>query len=493
MTITKESIPIEVSRVTSTLKHAGFEAYLVGGCVRDTLLGRTPKDWDITTNATPEQIQALFGEDETFYENDFGTVGVKIAQEAGGDLDGIVEVTPYRTESTYSDARRPDVVHFADTLSEDLKRRDFTINALAYDPTTGELVDEYDGQADLARKSLRAVGDAHERFAEDALRMLRAVRFTAELGFSIEGETMMAIANNAALLEKISHERIRDELTRMILSPEPAMALALCEQLSLLQHIIPELREGLKVEQGKKAHAYDVFEHLLRSLQHAADKELSLEERLAALLHDIAKPRTRRKKGGGYTFYGHEVVGARMSKEILKRLRFSKEVTDKVVRLVRWHMFFSDPSVITLSAVRRMIVNVGEDSIQDLLRVRMCDRIGSGRPKEQPFRFRQYQAMVDEALRDPISVGMLKIDGRYLIQELGEQPGPRIGWVLSALLEDVLDDPSKNTIEHLAERAQELLQLDNSALQALGKSGRDKQAEAEAEEIQKIHTEHNVN
>lgn len=492
MTISPNSIPSEVLRVTATLAAGGFDAYLVGGCVRDLLLGRTPKDWDVTTNATPEQIQALFGEDETFYENNFGTVGVKVALQEGGDADGIVEVTPYRTEGAYSDARRPDNVHFAEHLSDDLKRRDFTINALAYNPTTSELVDAYEGQSDLARKNIRAVGEPQDRFAEDALRMLRAVRLAAELGFSIENETMMAIAHNAPLLEKISRERIRDEFTKMIMSPEPSVALAVCEQLGMLTYITPELREGIKIEQGKKAHAYDVFEHLLRALQHAADKGLSLEGRLGALLHDVAKPRTRRKAGETYTFYGHEVVGARMTTELLTRLHFSNDAIEKVTRLVRWHMFFSDPEVVTLSAVRRMITNVGEDSIQDLLRVRMCDRIGSGRPKEQPFRFRKYQAMVDEALRDPISVGMLKLDGNNLIKDFGEEPGPRIGWVLSALLEDVLDDPSNNTEEYLSTKAQELLKLDNEALRTLGKSGAERRDEAEAEEVKKIHDAHHV-
>lgn len=485
-------IPKEVTRVTNTLRNAGFESFLVGGCVRDMLLGRKPKDWDITTNATPEEIQSCFGEDETFYENTFGTVGVKVKAEREGDEDGIVEVTPYRTEGKYSDARRPDEVRFAEKLSDDLQRRDFTVNAIAYDPHTQKFVDLYGGKDDLTRKSLRAVGVPHDRFSEDALRMLRAIRLSAELGFSIEGETMAAIAHNAPLLERISQERIRDEFSKMILSREPAMAIALAEQLGLLAYILPELREGIGVEQGKKAHAYDVFEHLLRSLQHAADKDLSLEERLAALLHDIAKPCTRRKSGMSYTFYGHEVVGARMTKTILMRMRYPKEVVDTVERLVRWHMFFSDPDIVTLSAVRRMITNVGEDHIQDLLRVRMCDRIGSGRPKEQPFRFRKYQAMVDEALRDPISVRMLKIDGTALMQELGEAPGPRIGWVLHALLEDVLDDPTKNTHEYLRIRAQELLSLQDTELRSYGERGVEKRKDAEAAEIRKIHEEHDV-
>ncbi len=496
--INQSNIPTEVTRVTNTLEEGGFEAYLVGGCVRDILLGRVPKDWDVTTDAKPEQIQALFDEDETFYENTFGTVGVKVEQgsEDFADEDGIIEVTPYRTEGKYTDARRPDEVQFSDSLSDDLKRRDFTINAIAYRQVTDELVDEYGGQADLENKVLKAVGDANTRFSEDALRMMRALRLSAQLDFAIDGETMVAIASNSALLEKVSHERIRDEFTKIIMSDTPSIALGLAEQLGMLQYIVPELREGIGCEQGKKAHAYHVFEHNLRALQHAADKGLTLEERLGSLFHDVGKPHSRRKKQGtnaGYTFYGHEVVGARMVKEIMSRLKYSKSTSEQVEKLVRWHMFFSDPDVVTLSAVRRMITNVGQGSIQDLLRVRMCDRIGSGRPKEQPFRFRKYQAMVDEALRDPVSVGMLKIDGGYIMQTFSEKPGPRIGWVLHALLEDVLDDTANNTEEYLRQRTEDLLKLSDQDLKALGKSGAQKQKEADDAEVKELHKKHHVN
>ncbi len=497
--IDKNNIPKEVTRVTETLEGAGFEAHLVGGCVRDILMDRSPKDWDVTTNATPEQIQEVFGETETFYENNFGTVGVKVTSKTSvgdtvlfTDEDGIVEVTPYRTEGVYSDSRRPDEVRFSDSLHDDLQRRDFTVNAIAYRVATDELVDNYNGKTDLANQTLRAVGDANTRFGEDALRMMRALRLSAQLNFTIDSDTMVAIANNAKLLKKVSHERIRDEFTKTIMSSTPATALGLAEQLQMLQYIIPELRDGIGCEQGKKAHKYDVFEHNLRALQHAADKGLSLEERLASLFHDIGKPYSRRKKGGGYTFYGHEVVGARMVKEIMARLKYPKDISKKVENLVRWHMFFSDPDVVTLSAVRRMITNVGEDSIQNLLRVRMCDRIGSGRPKEQPFRLRKYTAMVDEALRDPISVSMLKIDGNYLIKELHVSPGPRIGWVLHALLKDVLDSAKNNTEDYLSKRAAELLKLNDEELKALGKSGAEKQKEADDAEIAKLHTKHNV-
>jgi poly(A) polymerase/tRNA nucleotidyltransferase (CCA-adding enzyme) len=230
----------------------------------------------------------------------------------------------------------------------------------------------------------------------------------------------------------------------------------------------------------------------MHSLQHAANKDLTLAERLAALLHDIGKPRSRRKKGSGYTFYGHEVIGARMVREIMKNLHFSKDTSEAVEKLVRWHMFFSDPDQISLSAVRRMIVNVGKDRIQYLLNIRMCDRIGSGRPKEQPFRLRKYTAMVDEAMRDPISVNMLKVDGNMLINELHEKPGPRIGWILHALLEDVLDDTAKNTKEYLINKAKDLIKLNNAKLQQLGKSGAEKRMEVDEVEIAKLHAKHKI-
>ncbi len=486
----KSIIPEEVLDVTMAIESGGYEAYLVGGCVRDILLGNTPKDWDITTNATPEQIQALFNEDKTFYENNFGTVGVKTESE--NTATEILEVTPYRTEGAYTDSRRPDSIEFSNSLHDDLKRRDFTINAIAYRVVTDELVDDYNGLSDLDNKVLKAVGDANTRFNEDALRMMRALRLSAQLDFAIDGETMAAIANNAKLLERVSHERIRDELTKTILSNTPATALGLAEQLQMLQYLLPELREGIGCEQGKRAHAYDVFEHLLRALQHAADKGLGLEERLASLFHDIGKPKSRRKKGDGYTFYGHEVVGGRMVRQIMTRLKYPNDVAKDVENLVRWHMFFSDPDVVTLSAVRRMINNVGQESIQKLLNVRMCDRIGSGRPKEQPFRFRKYQSMVEEALRDPITVGMLKIDGSHIMEKFNEEPGPRIGWLLHALLEDVLDDTDNNTEEYLNKRAEELLKLDDQDLRELGKSGVEKQKEADDKAIAKLRAKHHV-
>jgi poly(A) polymerase/tRNA nucleotidyltransferase (CCA-adding enzyme) len=477
-------IPEEVLRVTKALEDGKYEAYLVGGCVRDLITGKSPKDWDITTNATPEEIQGLFT--DTYYNNEFGTVGVVIEDTQDPTLK-VVEVTPYRTETTYSDARHPDAVAFSDKVEHDLERRDFTVNAIAYRPSKGELIDLFGGSDDLEKKVLRAVGKAEDRFREDGLRIMRAIRLSAELGFSIEPETEAAIRETAPVLDKIAAERIRDELVKLVMSPRPMEGLLVAQRLHILPHILPELEAAVGVDQNQ-AHSYDVFEHTVRTLQHAADKNFPLQVRLAALLHDLGKPPARRKHAekDDWTFHGHEVVSARIAKKVLSRLRFSKHLIDEVSTLVRWHMFFSDPEKITLSAVRRMISNVGKDSIWDLMNLRACDRIGTGRPKEHPYRFRKYKSMIEEALRDPISVKMLKIDGTSMMKLTGEAPGPKIGFVLHALLEEVLDDPKRNTESYLETRARELLALPEEALKKLGEAGKEKRDEAEEGELKEI-------
>ena len=489
MKIANTDIPLVVRSTAEVLESAGFEAYLVGGCVRDLMCGATPKDWDLTTNAHPDEIQALFP--EHYANNDFGTVGVKTEDE--DERLKIIEVTPYRSESGYSDLRRPDTVTFGVSLDEDLSRRDFTVNALAYRIKTDTLVDHFDGQADLKAKRLRTVGDAHERFNEDALRMMRAVRLAAELGFVIDTATMTAITENSLLLKRISIERVAAEFLRIINSKEPMQGIVFLQKLGLLEHFIPELNEGLGCEQGG-IHTYDVFEHNLRTLQAAADKDFPEHVRLAALFHDIGKPATRRTGGKNkhYTFFGHEVVGARMTKSILERMKFPRETIDTVVNLVRWHMFFSDPAEITLSAVRRTITRIGEDHIEDLLNLRVCDRIGTGRPKEQPFRFRKYKAMVDEALRDPISVKMLKVNGDRIMELTGEKPGKKLGYVLHALLEEALEDSLKNNVDYMEARALELLKLPEEELIELAEAGKEKQAKEEAAALRDIAREHNV-
>ncbi len=484
------SIPTEVAFVTKTLEDGGFEAFLVGGCVRDLILNKTPKDWDVTTNATPDQIISLFT--KTFYENQFGTVGV-VNEETEDATLKVVEVTPYRLEGEYSDNRHPDNVVFSQKIEDDLKRRDFTMNSLAYSVSKKEIIDLYNGQKDIKDKLVRTVGEAEHRFKEDGLRILRAIRLSTELEFEISLETEKAIIENSNLLENISKERIRDEFSKIVMSKNPLRGLVTMQKLGVLRYVVPELEEAMGVEQGG-IHTYDVWEHLLRSLQHSADKEYNLDIRLSALFHDISKPESRR--GGGknkqWTFYGHEVLGARKTKKILTNLKFSTKIIEKVVSMIRWHMFFSDTEQISLSAVRRMIVNVGRENIWDLMNLRICDRIGTGRPKEDPYRLRKYHSMIEEALRDPISVGMLKIDGKKIMEITKITPGPKIGFVLHALLEEVLEDPTKNTEEYLENKAKKLMQLPENELKALGEEGKMSKEEADEEEIKKIRSTHRV-
>lgn len=481
----KDTVTASAMGVITHLQSNGFEAYLVGGCVRDVLIGRKPKDWDVTTNAIPEEIIKIF--EKTFYENNYGTVGVETK---GGD---IIEVTPYREESGYSDSRRPDMVTFSKTIQDDLKRRDFTINAIAYNPTNDTFVDLFEGIKDIKDKTIRAVGEAKDRFTEDGLRILRAVRFAAELGFMINKDTEKALIDSHETLEKIAKERIRDEFNKIIMSDNPMVGVFMCNKLGILKYISAELEEGVGIEQNQ-AHSFTVFEHLLRSLQHAADKNYSLEVRIAALFHDVGKPRSRRysKEKGDYTFYGHEVIGAEMSKNILERLHYPKKTIELVYKFVRWHMFFSDTEQISLSAVRRMVANVGKEHIWDLMNLRICDRIGTGRPKEDPYRLRKYHSMIEQVLTDPISVSMLKIDGNDLINRLHVEPGPKIGLILNALLEEVIEDPTKNDTETLLNIASSLNNESREDLIYKANKGRELRNKKEKEMLQEINRRHRV-
>lgn len=486
-------IPGEIVNIVETLEKGGFQAYLVGGCVRDLFLGRNPKDWDITTNAKPEQIQGLF--EKTVYENVYGTV-VVINEKTEDMALRNVEVTPYRLESGYSDRRHPDHIKFSDKIEDDLKRRDFTVNAMAVSLSEGaikDIIDFYGGFTAIKDKTIQTVGDPTDRFNEDALRMIRAIRFAVELGFKIEGDTISAIKSLSAAIKDVSAERIRDEFVKIVLSPSPMQGLELLHETGLLSRFIPELEAGIGVEQNQ-AHAFTVWEHLLRSLQHAADSNWGLEIRLSALFHDIAKPQTKSvsRVTGQPTFYGHEVVGSRETRKILTRLKFSRATIEKVTKLVRWHMFFADTEAITLSAVRRMIVNVGKENIWDLMNVRICDRIGTGRPKADPYRLRMYKSMVEEALHDPVSVTMLNIDGKK-IMDVGKIPaGPKVGLVLNSLMEEVLEDPKLNTAEYLEKRTLELLKLSEIELKKLADSGKQKKEEAEEKNIKDIRKKHRV-
>ncbi len=440
----------EVRAILKVLEDNGHRAYAVGGCVRDLLMGRPPTDWDVTTDASPERLQELFP--DSFYDNAFGTVTVKTRSD--DPVVWTVQVTPFRTEGVYSDKRHPDTVTFAKTLEEDLSRRDFTINAMALD-LAGTLTDPYGGRADLDAKLVRAVGEAHERFDEDALRMMRAVRFAAQLGFAIEDKTLQAITEQSAGLAQISAERVRDEFTKIIDAPGAVTGVQLLEDVGLLEYIVPELREGIGVSQNLH-HVYSVWEHNLRTLRYTVEQGYSFPVRMAALLHDVAKPRTKRGEGTHATFYAHDAVGARMVRVIMDRLHYPHEISDRVVRLVRYHMFYYNVGEVTASSVRRLLANIGPENVEDLLKVREGDRIGSGTPKAVPYKLRHLKYMIEKVSHDPISVKMLCVNGTDLMTELHLEPGPKFGLILNTLLAEVLDNPALNERDLLLARAREL-------------------------------------
>jgi putative nucleotidyltransferase with HDIG domain len=482
-------IPECVSQVTQKLEEAGFEAFLVGGCVRDHLMGVIPKDYDVTTSATPTEIIALFGEDQTFYDNPFGTVGIKTESEDSSLK--IIEVTPYRLESDYSDNRHPDSVTFSQKIEDDLSRRDFTINALAYSPSQRQLIDLYDGIKDIEEKRIKTVGNPDSRFKEDALRLMRAIRFAAQLNFVIEKDTFSSIYVNRETLKYVSRERIKDEFSKVLMTKNPSTGIFLLLQSGLLEYISKDLVNSVGVSQNKQAHLYDVFEHLVRSMQYGADQDFSFEIRLAALFHDIAKPHTKRTNNGKTTFFGHEVVGERVTRVTLDSLKFSRETIDYVCLLIRWHMFFSDPDQITLTAVRRMLARVGETSMWDLIKLRQCDRIGSGRPNANPYRLRKYVSMVEEALKDPVSLKMLKVDG-VLLMKHGFAPGKQLGNVLYVLFDEVLEDPVKNTEEYLVTRATQLQSLSEKEIALMAQKGKDALKKENDEQVADIRKKYKV-
>ncbi|MCD6429206.1 HD domain-containing protein [bacterium] len=487
-------IPKEIIKIIEKLKKNGFQAYIVGGCVRDLLLARQsldeggrkakPKDWDIATNAKPEQVAKIFP--KHYIDNKFGTV--KVLTKSKDPSLREIEITTFRIEERYTDKRHPDQVKWAKTIEQDLARRDFTINAMALKIKNEklkiknlsfsldqdlELIDPFLGQEDLINKVIRAVGDPDERFQEDALRLMRAIRFATTLNFKIEPKTYKAIKRNAGLLEFISKERIRDELMKIIMSKNAAKGIDLLRETGLLKYIIPELLEGYKVGQNKH-HIYDVYEHSLRSLDFAAKKGFNKYVRLAALLHDIGKPRTKRGEGPDSTFYGHEVVGARMTAQILNRLRFSKKDIEKIVKLVRYHLFYYNVGEVTESSVRRLLRKVGKENIEELVQLRMADRIGSGCPKALPYRLRHFLYVVEKVSQDPIDTRMLKIDGNKIMEILNIEPGPKIGQILDILLSEVLEDPDKNNGQYLEKRTKELGQLSDKELTELTEMARNR-------------------
>lgn len=482
-------IPREVQFIIKKLKKSGFEAYIVGGCVRDVLRNAESEDWDVATNAKPKETQEIFP--NSFYENKFLTVTVKT--ESKNPRLKEIEITTFRKEAKYTDKRHPDKVKFAKTIEEDLSRRDFTVNAMALQLTTNNkqlttIIDPFGGQEDLKSKIIRAVGEPKERFSEDALRLLRAVRFATTLGknWQIEPKTSRAIKENAPWIRAISKERVKEELEKITMSPQAYEGFLLLHKTNLLEYIIPELEKGVGITQNKH-HIYTIFQHSLLSLQYAARYNLSLAVRLASLFHDIAKPQTKRGKGPDATFYNHDVVGARIAMGILSRLKFPKKLIEKVGILIRHHMFYYDPGVVTESSIRRLLRKVGRENIKELVHLRIADRKGSGVPKARPYRLRHFEYIVSKVSRHPLSVEMLKVNGYEVMRILNIASGPRVGLVLNALLSEVLDDPRKNNKKFLEKRVLEFGKLSDKELRELGREVEEKKEEIELEEKRKFH------
>ena len=491
-------IPIYVQNIITELEQAGFEAYIVGGCVRDLLMNKQPKDWDITTNAKPEEILKVFPEGK--YENVFGTIVVPIKNKQG-ETENAVEVTTYRSEQGYSDRRHPDKIVFEDSLEKDLSRRDFTVNALAMSLTPPspsparasrergakndnnfEIIDLFGGQKDIKKKIIRAVGEPVDRFKEDALRMMRAIRLACELNFDIEPKTERAIRKMAGGIKFIAKERIRDELVKILQSDRSYNGIMWLHNLKLLQYIIPELERGIGVSQCKH-HIYSVFKHSVLSLKHCPSKDWRV--RLAALMHDIAKPQTKRFIGGDATFYNHDIVGAKITKKIMRRLRFANEDIDKVTILIRNHMFYYNVGDVTASSVRRLIKKVGEENLKDLIDLRIADRLGSGVPKAKPYKLRHLEYMMKKVRKDPLSVKMLKINGDELMELLKIKPGIKIGAILDVLLSEVVEDPKLNNKKYLDKRSCELNELDLKELRVKAREKIDERKMEDDEELKK--------
>lgn len=488
-------IPEHIMRVTHTLKQNGHAAFIVGGAVRDALMGRTPKDWDVTTDATPDEVERLFGDRAIPTGKRFGTITVVAAQTEHAAKGGMpdmalrvsgapiadghpigapaeppglaglaglaappggeqavwksVEVTTFRADGVYSDGRRPDSVTFSHDILDDLARRDFTINAMAYDPFKHRLVDPYGGTRDIARRRIASVGDPGERFREDALRMLRGIRLASELGFDVAPEVMRAIAANRDLIVNVSWERIRDELTRVLLSERPAKGIDLAREAGLLQHILPELVPSIGMKQGE-LHTRTVFEHALAAAEHI---EAALGLRLAALLHDSGKPRTLSyDEAGNIRFPNHHEVGAQLAREALTRLRYPKEFIERVSLLVKMHMFYYDPSMPD-KAVRRLVAKFGADFFADLAKLREADRFATGTLVGVGQNMSLFMERLEKVMSEGVALDIrdLAVNGKDVMEILGVPEGPEVGRVLHSLLDRVLEDPELNTRENLIE------------------------------------------
>ena len=445
----------ELVNILQAIVKAGFEVAIVGGAVRDFLAKKDISDWDFTTNARPEEILKLIK--GSFYNNRFGTVGVVLQSQKL-----TIQITTYRTEEKYTDKRHPDVIVWGKTLEEDLSRRDFTINAMALRIENGKLkvekdnlVDPFDGQKDLRNKLVRAVGDPDKRFREDALRLLRATRFATTLGFKIEDKTAAAIKKNAKLLSKISGERIRDELFKILGSENAADGILLARDLGLLQIILPELNECFTVEQKspQRHHIYDVGTHCVMSLRNCPSKDTIT--RLATLLHDTGKAKVAAvTEEGVRTFHNHELVSSRQALQIAKRLHLTNTQREKLFKLVRWHQFSVNENQ-TDKALRRFIRNIGIENIEDMMDLRIGDRLGGGLQQPESWRLKLFRKRLKDVMKKPFTVADIKVDGHDVMKILNIKPGPKVGEVLKMLFEQVADDPKKNNRDYLQKRLKE--------------------------------------
>ncbi len=450
------TVPNFIQEFMDKFKKNNFEIYLVGGAVRDLLLNHPISkkfDWDFTTNATPEQILKLFP--DAFYNNTYGTVSIPFKLLVTTyPLPTIFEVTPFRKESGYKDARHPTNITWAKTIEEDLARRDFTINSLAFN---GEkIIDLYDGQKHLQEKLIMAVGEPNKRFTEDALRLMRAIRFASELGFLIEEKTRLSIEKNAELITKISWERIRDELLKILSSQNPAEGILFLKNCGLLKYILPELDLCFLIPQKSplRHHIYDVGTHCVMALKHCPSKDPIT--RFATLIHDIGKEKTfhQDEKTKLITFYNHEVVGTKQSIIIANRLKLSNNQKEKLIRLVQYHQFTVSEEI-TDKAVRRFIREVGKEYLQDMLDLRTGDRIGSGATPTS-WRFELFKKRIIEVQKEPFKVTDLKINGNDIMKILKIKPGAQIGKILQAIFNDVVEKRIENKREVLLTKIKRL-------------------------------------
>lgn len=449
----KINLPDKVKKLIKTFQEAKIELYLVGGSVRGLITNHKIEDWDFATNATPKQIQNLFPKN-SFYENKFGTVSIVM----GKNKNDVLEVTTYRTEKGYSDKRRPDKVSWGKTIEADLSRRDLTINAIAteFKMINGQcqmknIVDPFGGQDDLKNKIVRAVGKPDQRFKEDALRLIRAIRIATQLGFSIDPETFKSVQKNAGLIKNVAWERIQVEIFKILSSKHPADGISLLFTSGLLQYLIPELIKSRGVAQAKH-HITDVWVHSIDTLRFCPTKDPIT--RLAALLHDVGKPDAARGEGEERSFHNHEVIGAIIAKKIGRRLRLSNKQLDKLWRLVRWHQFSPNENL-TDAAIRRFIKRVGKENLNDILAVRTGDRLGSGVPKTS-WRTDLFKKRLIEVQKQPFSVADLKVNGADVMKLLKIKPGPKVGQVLIQLFKEVDKNKERNKRKYLLERLVEL-------------------------------------